>query len=387
MTIKDFLHIYSSNTLAASGNQTLFYSDQRQYTGRIFYKIRTGGRYNYAFLYSDIIDSTFNDGTVSRAGTVCGGYTIHSLRAGICRCADFESFNRAFPSDPERLIEMSPDKKDNALCVADFTDITFDGCASRVIEAGTYALTDPVSLCFENGDFLCLEITYSGTKVPYHNETIISTYIKNGDAWKESKLMPFPAIVGYDRPISKRIAYIGDSITQGSGTPLNSYTHWCAVVSGKLDESIAAWNLGFGFARAYDAASDGSWLYKAKQNNAVCVCFGVNDILRGRTAAELKLDLKIIVERLIENGVKVLVQTPPPFDYNASLTEIWEDVCEYILTELPQMGCAVFDNREILGKKESLNMSAYGDHPNSEGCKKWGESLVPAVNELLSQVK
>lgn len=111
MALRNFLHTYSSNTIAASGNQTLFYSDERQYTGRIFYKIRTGGRYNYAFLYSDIIDSTFNDGTVSRAGTFCGGYTIHSLRAGICKGEDFKSFAKASSENSERLVEMSDTPK------------------------------------------------------------------------------------------------------------------------------------------------------------------------------------------------------------------------------------------------------------------------------------
>ena len=381
MTLKDFLHTYSSNTLAASGNQTLFYSDEQKYTGRIFYKIRTGGRYNYAFIYSDVIDSTFDDGSVSRAGTLCGGYTIHSLRAGVCRRADFEGFNKA-----EMLIEMSDTPKKNALCVSGFTDITFDGHTSKVIDAGAYALTDPISLSFESGDFLCLEITYSGKQLPYHNETIISAYLKNGDAWQEGKTMPFPAIIGCDRPVAKRIAYIGDSITQGSGTPRDSYTHWCAVVSEKLDESIAAWNMGYGFARALDAASDGSWLYKAKQNDAVCVCFGVNDIFRERTAAEIKLDLKIIVGRLLDNGIKVLVQTPPPFNYLGKYKDEWEKVCDFILGELPDMGCEVFDNRHILGKKDSINMAEYGDHPNSRGCKLWGEALYPAVNELLETV-
>ena len=102
-----------------------------------------------------------------------------------------------------------------------------------------------------------------------------------------------------------RIAFIGDSITQGCGTTYNGYKQYAAVAAGRLGEDYAFWDLGLGYARGSDAATDGIWLYKAKQNDLVSVCFGVNDILQGHSAGEVKKECKsnkCIYRRNYRNG-------------------------------------------------------------------------------------
>ena len=41
-------------------------------------------------------------------------------------------------------------------------------------------------------------------------------------------------MVGIDAPTKKKIAFLGDSITQGCGTPVNAYEHWNAVFADLL---------------------------------------------------------------------------------------------------------------------------------------------------------
>ena len=47
-------------------------------TGRVFYKITSGGKYNYSILFSNIVDSTYDDGTVSYKNLVCDEWQTHS---------------------------------------------------------------------------------------------------------------------------------------------------------------------------------------------------------------------------------------------------------------------------------------------------------------------
>ena len=138
-------------------------------------------------------------------------------------------------------------------------------------------------------------------------------------------------MIGVDRKAQKRIAFLGDSITQGIGTSVNSYAHWNAVFAEKLGSDYSYWNLGLGYGRADDAASDGIWLFKAKQNDIVFVCFGVNDILQGYNADEIKKNLQLIVDKLHEAGIVVIVQTVPPFDYSPEHQIIWDNVNNFIV--------------------------------------------------------
>jgi len=189
----------------------------------------------------------------------------------------------------------------------------------------------------------------------------------------------------------KKCLIYGDSITQGCGTPINGYAHWNAVLSQKLPRENAYWNLGYGYARASDAASNGAWLFKAKQNDYVAVCFGVNDIFHeyaaegANSARNIKRSLNDIVDFLHASNVKVLVQTVPPFDYPDHLAEIWREVNAFIRNELIQKAEAVFDCVPVLSTGgPDCPTAAYCGHPNVEGSAKWAEALLPAMESFLA---
>lgn len=346
---------FVSNTLAGSSNQSFFYGDEEKVTvGRVFYKIFAGGKFNYSFLFTNIIDSTFSDGTHSHRNLICDEWEIVS--ASVCVTKN-----------------VSPE------ACGEFTEITFDGKKSKTVMPGEFFCTDEIEISAEKNDFLCLEIAFKGKMIPYHEEINVFTYIKKENDWESNVRIPVPSMVGCDRKPMLKIGFLGDSITQGIGTEKNSYDHWNARLADMLGTDCSYWNLGIGFARANDAATDGAWLFKAKKMDAVAVCFGVNDILRSHSAEQIKEDLKTIVDKLHDAGCRVLVQTVPPFDMNEEQEKTRREVSGFILNELK--ADAVFDNNPILADG---SRSIYGGHPDAEGCRKWAEALYPIMKDFVA---
>ncbi len=356
----DFFEKYSSNTLAGSGNQYFFTTDDSEKIniGRLYYKIFSYGKHKYSFLFSNIVDSTYADGTVSQKNRVCDSWHINGMRVGVCgSCGENEA------DEP-----------------SEFYPVTFGGKSEKEVMPGEFFATDEIELDVSENGYICIEISFNGKMIPYHEESIVPTFVYKDNTWIPSKKLPFPGMIGCDAKANKKIAFLGDSITQGIGTPVNSYEHWNAKLAEKLGSKYAYWNLGLGYGRADDAASNGAWLYKAKQNDVVFVCFGVNDILQGFSAEQIKNNLKTIVSILKESGIKVVLQTVPPFDYAGTDIEKWENINRYIKEDLSKYSDFVFDNVPILGESDANPYSAkYGGHPNADGCAKWADALYRAI--------
>jgi lysophospholipase L1-like esterase len=345
---------FNSNTLAAGGNQSFFHP-QGERVGRVYYKVFCGGCYRYAFVFSDVIDSTFADGSVSRSEDVCGGYTITKLAVGVCDA----------PGDSPAL-----------------QPVTFGGAVSYTLQEGETVYTDAVALEAKAGQYLCVEIGFCGNTVPCHTETQIPVFVKVGDRFVPSTEVPLPGMVGCDRAVKHRVAFLGDSITQGIGVEPNSYLHWNAVLAERLGYDNSYWNLGLGFGRAMDAAKNGAWLNKAKHADVVTVCFGVNDIGRGRTAEQIVNDLAFIVKTLQESGCRVLLQTVPPFEYSDENRAKWIQINHALRTEVRPLADAFFDVESVLGD----NSSRFGGHPNAEGCRLWAERLEKPLADLINNL-
>ena len=349
--------------MAGSGNQSFFTPQfpHESNTARLFFKIFQGGLYHYSILFSNIIDSTFATGSHSHKNIICDEWYIDELKLGICDTCNIEF--------------MVP--------INNFISLTFNGNTSKIVSPGEFFHTDEVALNLQKDQYICLEISYHGTMIPCHPESQIPTFIKRDENWIPSKDVPVPSMIGCDRPIQNRVAYLGDSITQGIGTPHNAYTSWNCLLSEKLGDVNGYWNLGLGFGRADDAASDGAWLFKAKQANTVIVCFGVNDILQGFSEECLKKNLKTIANTLGNKGIRVIIQTIPPFDYDEFHRTIWSNVNNYIQTELSQK-YEIFDTVPVLSVSTELShMAKYGGHPDEEGCALWAEQLFTQLQNTL----
>ncbi len=358
-----FFDHYVSCTSAGSGSQNWFSPDdpERILTSRVYFKLsRDIDR--LAVLYSNLIDSTYADGRHSHVNFVPGEWTIHSLRAGVTdRCM------------PEKLTDPKAD-----------IEVRFDGKALKRVMPGEIFATDPFELNAPKGSFVCLEMNFAGASIPCHTESLLPAFRREGGFWRSCTDMPFPSMLGTVRHNEIRIGFLGDSITQGIGTKPNSYEHLAAFVQQQLGSRCAVWNLGLGYGRAHDAALDGGWLFKARFNDIVCVCFGVNDLLQTGNAQQLKRDLEYIVRELRHGGSKVVLQTVPPFDYSPELREKWLDVNDFIRTAMVSEADKVFDTVPFLCRSiEEPYLSRYGAHPDEEGNAVWADALVPVLRTLF----
>ena len=361
-----YFETYVSNSIAGSGNQLTFTMAEGEVrTGRLFYKITHGGTYPYSLLFSNTIDSTFADGSQCRKNVVCPPWTI---------CA-------------ARVARVSGNTPDEALADAphEFTALTFNGAAEKQVAAGELFHTDALTLTFDAGDYLCLEMTYTGSLLPYHEETLLPVFAHTANGWEYNKEMPFASMIGCARPVKARIGFVGDSITQGIGTPQNAYTHWNALLAQRLGGDYAYWNLGLGFGRANDLATCGAWMAKAVHNDVVVVCYGVNDLHKGFTDTDLIRDLGIIVDHLKQHGCRVLLQTVPPFDYVGEIITRWHTVNRAIRTAFADRVDAVFDAADILKLNAAEPHKArYGGHPDEVGCRAWAEALYETLRLTVS---
>lgn len=355
----DIFKNFSSNTLSANGNQTFITDAVPEGIGEglVFIKVFRSGSFNYRFVYSGVIDSTFADGSVSSCNMLCS-WSIESLSVAVTDDCNFENLN--------------------------FSPVHFKGKEGTVVNGEQYVVSDSVRISAYKGDYLCLKISFSGTRIPCHKESIIPIYRRFTDGYRLCPEVPVPVFTGIDYEPAKRVAFLGDSITQGIGSTFNSYKNFAAVAAETIGEMYSFWNLGLGFGRASDAASNGIWIEKAKMNDVVVLCYGVNDIFKEFNAEKLKSDLFKIVSLLKENGVKVLLQSIPPFDYDEFYAEIWHEVNRYLRTELSLITDGFLGCVPVL----SLNggdspVSRYGGHPNDEGCARWAEALIPEINKLL----
>lgn len=367
----NYFEKYSSNTIAGSSNQLIFSSNTD--TSRVFYKVTNAGEYNYSFLFTNTIDSTYANGAVCQKNVVCSEWEILGARATV---VSGEALNVNLTS-AEGATELNGK-------IDGFKELLFDGKSTRTVAPAEIFSSDEITLNAREGDYVCVELTYKGEVLPYHEEIIIPVYRKTDTGWEYNKKMPVPSMVGIDKSFKAKIGFIGDSITQGIGVPLNHYTHWNAVLANALGNDYAYWNLGIGFGRANDIATLGAWFNKALKNDILVVCYGVNDIMQGFSMEQVKNDIETTVTALKKAGKTVVLQTVPPFNYNPEQRARWEGVNDYIKNTLSDVVDLVFDTVPHLGvSMDEPHMAKYGGHPNEEGCAIWGKALYEAVKSII----
>ena len=357
---------FVSNTLGGTGNQLFHrWSDDTPRRGRVYYRVFCGGNFDYSLLFSNLIDSTYKVEYGSKCNYVCDAWEILSAAVGVCKSTAMEAAGQ----------------------MEDLVPLTFGGARHKVVSPGEFFTTDPVSLSPAKGDFLCVEIEFRGRMTPYHLESILPTFLYHDGAWVPDKRVPVPGMVGCARNVAARIGYFGDSITQGIGTTPNAYTHWCALVAEALGENYSHWNLGIGYGRGQDAASGGAWMFKAKHVDGAVVTFGSNDVGRGRTVDEMKADFSSLVDQFHGAGVKVFLQTLPPFDWKDEYLERWLAINAFLRDELAGKVEGFFDVAPLLtDETRGVGMSKYGKHPDETGCRLWAEALTPLLKEFLKRL-
>ncbi len=176
------------------------------------------------------------------------------------------------------------------------------------------------------------------------------------------------------------VVFLGDSLTAGYG--LEEEQAYPAVVASLLDAeglAVRVVNAGVSGDTTAGGLSRLDWLLR-QEPDVLVVSLGANDGLRGLELEHSEENLRRIVERAGEAGVRVLLAgmlMPPNYgpyaaDYNAVFPRLAE---ELDVPLIPFLLDGVADRPE-------LNL-ADGMHPNAEGQKRLAETVLPHLRPLV----
>ena len=362
--LKSDFEIYQSNSITPTACNYALKSGGKAVTKtfRGLFKIQEYGELEYKFYFSNNVDSTFSNGSHSYRNMPTESYKIISATVGTTS----SPFGTGKINNPKAL--------------------TFGGSVTRDVKGGEMFWSDALTLNIPNGHWLIFEWTVEYTVIAATNSENVALALfecTNGSV-ATTDAAPMPALVGADRGNSIRIAFIGDSITMGIGAGSKNYKGWAAQITERLGTTVSAWNLGVGYARGDDAANSPAWLEKAKNNDVVVICFGVNDINSGpynfsgqRNATDIKNDIAKIAETCADAGAEIIIFTTPPYTYaNSTKVTVWRALVNQLKTLAAEKGYKLFDFAAIVGTEADPSVPAYGGHPNAEGCRIVAEKFI-----------
>lgn len=359
---------YVSNTVISTGSNK-FIQEAKNVTYRAWIPVEEYGTFEYAFYFSNTVDSTWERGTrQGYVGMPGGSYEIIS----------------AFVGDGGSGIEYEP---------TDMTSVTFDEKQSKSVQPGETFWSDPVDFTVEEGHYLLWEWTITGEDIPcICMSGMTHAYADKGQGFVYVNEIPLPVLFGCNRDVSNTIVTLGDSITQGCETTENACEFWAAELSEALGEDTSLWNLGLGYSRATDAAQGGDWLRRASFADTVILGFGTNDIITGKygegtstSALRIEDALRSITTVLTNAGCNVIILSAPPFDMIPEMETIRQELNTYI-PKIAEENDKVyyFDFASLLETPENPSKALYGGHPNDEGCDIIAEALMAEYGDILT---
>jgi lysophospholipase L1-like esterase len=358
---------WSGTTLGIPGNELLMAAAPTTSTYRTYVKPRVTGTWRWAFYMSNATDSTFGPGA-PHPNMPGGSWRIEAAY-----------FADAGPAPGSA----------GAVVAGTQVSVTFAGNPSRTVDPGERFWSDPVEIDVPDGHLLAFTWAVSslaaGPVLPFTSAPFVTSYqaigqnipAQESSAGFNASTDPLvaPPLFAYDRPVQSRLCFLGDSITQGIGSTRDSYGFWVADIADGLGPDAGVWNLGSGWARAADAASDGYWLAKTDRCTEVAVILGVNDILNSmRTSDQLLGDLGTIMGTIKARhpSTRVILFTVPTFNLTGQAYTTWAAVNDAIRTAPPAGADLVFDIAAVQsqpapndGKVKPEYMTGGDAHPNN----------------------
>ncbi len=358
--------VYPSNTAIATGNNYCVQAEQAV-SYRAYLPVETPGALEYCFYFSNTVDSTWGKGAVAYVNKPGAAYTVSAASVGTA-------------SEIQGAVRNEQ-------------PVTFSGQAQKSAAPSETYWSDPLTVDVPDGDYLVWTWTVQGDAIP---ATVMSdlapTYAaKAGGQFIYTNEIPLPQLIGAKRDVKKRIVHIGDSITQGTGTPQYANAFWVADIAASLGEEYSVWNLGLGFSRASDCVTDGDWLQRARHADLVTVAFGTNDMQGGQygvgapnAASAINAWIAQIVTKLRDAGCEVVLFNAPPFDLPALNEGIRTELNQLLPDTAAQTGAALFDWASLLEKPDAPGRSLYGGHPNAEGCRVIADAFLSQFANRLT---
>lgn len=137
---------------------------------------------------------------------------------------------------------------------------------------------------------------------------------------------------------------------------------WCGAVIGNYTSNGYPWDAG-------------NFIPGVASDLGVLYCM-TNDINGARSAADWKVQAKIVIQKLQQTGEAIIVIDPPGGDFNATLYQAYADAANQIAAET---GCGVLDLKTAFGSyAASVSAGTQYDtyHPNGAGYEKIANLLV-----------
>lgn len=359
-----FARQYVSATPIGSGNNYFLCGPQGVLRGRMYVPVQVGGTFPYCFAVQNLEDSTFADGSTGVADRQGGAWRIRYACAG--------------DGGPLSFPDMNPV----------LTPVLFDGQRERAVAPGEVFATDAVSLTVPDGHYLCFEWEVEGGDMPYTpDKTLSPSFLWQNGAWVRGEAFPQPVLFGVHRDGARELTLLGDSITQGLGTPEDRYAFYAAEIARRLAPGVAVRNLGMGHARAADAAGNGVWLAKAAAGQTVSVCLGVNDILQAadgngacRTPEQLTQAILRTLTLLRAAGCRVGLALPPPFDWAGEAERFWRRTLALLQEKAAPLAEWMIHPAAVWGLPAPQDaLSRFGSHPDERGAVPMAELLLSAL--------
>ena len=237
--------------------------------------------------------------------------------------------------------------KDAAIAAGSDRTLTFSGAATTTIPAGAIVVSDPVAVTVPAFADLVIDLyipdNVEGQTMTAHRGALQTSYITAGnhageadwpDATKITSWYYLQAVEVEKPERTSAIVAVGDSITEGSGSTLDTNNRWPDHLARRLAEenkgaTLALLNAGIGGNRVLSegtpesginvlARFDRDVLMQAGVTHVI-VLEGINDIGNARenpkpSAEDLIAGQKQLIARARSRGLKVFGATLTPFE-------------------------------------------------------------------------
>ena len=359
--IKSDFELYQSNIAYGTGNNIMVYATKQTETAtyRAVFPVQEHGSFDYKLYFSNNMDAS-SRGFSNYPDMPVADYTIH--HAALRTTTDIKGMSGI--SDP--------------------TPLTFDGHPTRTVLAGERFWCDAVAFDVPQGSYLMFEWTVEYTCIP--STIVASTYsvYKANTAAEDFpsnpqsvNTAPMPDLIGCTRD-GVRLAFIGDSITMGTGSGAFEHAFWVKQISERLGTGYSVWNLGLDSGRANDVVIGSSWKEKLKNTDVLSICIGINDVMSiyggkpqtadSASAEDIVASITQIAAMAEEVGAEIIIFSIPPFNLSGEKLTKWQTANEQIKELAQAKDYRFFDFAAVLGDPNDPAKCIYGDHPNAEGC-------------------
>lgn len=188
-----------------------------------------------------------------------------------------------------------------------------------------------------------------------------------------------------DKSATRRIVFLGDSLTAGLGLPIEQ--SYPSLIEARLASRRTGWTVVNAGVSGDTSAGGVRRLEWSLQDGAdvVVVALGGNDALRGLPAEDLRANLDDIVARAQASGARVVLagmEAPPNTgpEYTGRFRQVYREIAE-----TRRVALVPFLLDGVAGV-DALNQ-ADGIHPNQEGARRVADTVWRTLEPIVHAIE